>query len=202
MIHMTRREKEKIDMRQAILKASVEIILEEGYDKLSMRKIASVIDYTPTTIYLYYKDKAQIIEDIAKEVYKQIVLYVQEVLAQNKNIPQNIQLEKTFKGFIYTMANNAEMSKAVIRSGTKAIFGTESNPNHTVPNGVAMLQKILLEGQKKDIFRKLDDNVSWMIITALLGFSMNAIENYLYLETDWDKKVDIFVEFLIKGLLA
>ncbi|QQK07292.1 TetR/AcrR family transcriptional regulator [Miniphocaeibacter halophilus] len=52
MVGKKRRENEKEKMRKLILNASVKIILEEGYDKLSMRKIADRIEYSATTIYL------------------------------------------------------------------------------------------------------------------------------------------------------
>ena len=41
-----------------------------------------------------------------------------------------------------------------------------------------------------------------MIITAILGFAMNAIENQLYLKADWPGLVDIYTKILINGLLA
>ena len=55
-----RRDVEKAEMKQKIMTAAIEIIEQEGYEKLSIRKIASRIEYSPTTIYLYYKDKAEI----------------------------------------------------------------------------------------------------------------------------------------------
>jgi len=44
-------------MRQLILNAAHDIFKEHGYDGLSIRNIAERIEYSPATIYLYYKDK-------------------------------------------------------------------------------------------------------------------------------------------------
>ncbi len=52
-----RKEKEKKDLHRLILNAAMEIFLEKGYDELSIRTIAEKIEYSPTTIYLYFKDK-------------------------------------------------------------------------------------------------------------------------------------------------
>jgi len=196
-----RREKEKKMMKDAILKAATEIILEEGYDKLTMRKIADRIEYTPTTIYLYYKDKAQIIHDILIEVQRQTVFNTIATLEENKNAPLDKRLELIFKSFINTMVSNAEMGRAVIRSGTKAIFEESDGTEPPEENGLFMLYEMLLEGQKQSIFRELDKNVPWMLLSALLGFTMNAIENQRYLKPDWNKQVDVYVEILINGLL-
>lgn len=52
-----RREQEKEQLRRAILEAATELLLEEGFSGLSLRRVAERIGYTPATIYLYFKDK-------------------------------------------------------------------------------------------------------------------------------------------------
>jgi len=58
---INRRENERKIIREKIYKATSEIIIEEGYDKVSIRKIASKIEYSPTLIYNYFKEKEDII---------------------------------------------------------------------------------------------------------------------------------------------
>lgn len=47
-------------MRGRILDTALEIIIDEGFDSLSVRKIASKIGVTATTIYNYYKNKDEL----------------------------------------------------------------------------------------------------------------------------------------------
>lgn len=68
-----RRAAEIQRIKEEILLAAVEIIEKEGYDTLSIRKIATKIQYSPTLIYHYYKDKEHIISSIAREAYETIV---------------------------------------------------------------------------------------------------------------------------------
>lgn len=196
-----RREYEKNSMRTLILEAATNIINTQGYDKLSMRKIALAIDYSPTTIYIYYKHKAEIVADISTQLYKKIVFNIEHSLVKDTNIPVDEQLELTFNIFINTLTTYPEMGSAVIRSGTNAIFGPDESEveGH---KGISLLQALLQKGQEQNIFSKLDDNVSWMIITALLGFSMNAIENKRYLNENWSDLVDTYTKILINGLRA
>lgn len=56
----TRKEREKAAMRRLILDAAHAIFKENGYDGLNIRSIAERIEYSPATIYLYYKDKNEI----------------------------------------------------------------------------------------------------------------------------------------------
>lgn len=55
----------KDDLRERILAAAAELIAEEGVQRLTLRKLAARIDYTPTTIYLYFKDKADLLSQVA-----------------------------------------------------------------------------------------------------------------------------------------
>ena len=47
-------------MRKRILKAAMRLFLKRGYDNVTMRNIASEIDYSPGTIYRYFTDKGAI----------------------------------------------------------------------------------------------------------------------------------------------
>ena len=43
-----------------ILDASMKLFVEEGFENVTIRKIADLIEYSPTTVYLYFKDKNEI----------------------------------------------------------------------------------------------------------------------------------------------
>ncbi len=58
---VTRKEREKLEMRQQILNAARHLFLEQGFEKTSIRNIAEQIEYSAGTIYLYFKDKNEIL---------------------------------------------------------------------------------------------------------------------------------------------
>ena len=58
---VARKEKQKQEIRSLILEASMKLFVEEGFSKVSVRKIAERIQYSPTTLYLYFKDKNEIL---------------------------------------------------------------------------------------------------------------------------------------------
>jgi AcrR family transcriptional regulator len=62
-----RRAREKEELRQEIMEAARELFVKEGFDNVSMRKIAEKIEYSPTTIYLYFQDKADLLDCIVEE---------------------------------------------------------------------------------------------------------------------------------------
>lgn len=62
-----RRAREKEELRQEILSAARELFVKEGFANVSMRRIAEKIEYSPTTIYLYFEDKSGLLDCIVEE---------------------------------------------------------------------------------------------------------------------------------------
>ncbi|WP_339879605.1 TetR/AcrR family transcriptional regulator [uncultured Algoriphagus sp.] len=65
-----RKEREKEELRETILKAAKSLFLERGIEKTSMRTIADKIEYSPGIIYHYFKDKNEIFHALHQEGFK------------------------------------------------------------------------------------------------------------------------------------
>jgi len=61
-----RKDRQKTEMRGAILSAALVLFSDEGYDNVTMRKIAEEIEYSVGTIYLYFKDRDEIFFELHK----------------------------------------------------------------------------------------------------------------------------------------
>jgi AcrR family transcriptional regulator len=59
-----RRDRERDEMQSRILNAARELFAKQGYDAVSMRKIAEAIEYSPTAIYVHFKDKAELMREL------------------------------------------------------------------------------------------------------------------------------------------
>lgn len=69
---MSDRKRQKSDgtqVRTRILEAALKVFAEEGYDRVSMRKVAAQIGYSATTIYRYFRDKEDLLGAIAAGTY-------------------------------------------------------------------------------------------------------------------------------------
>lgn len=74
-----RRARERDDLRQKILTAATELFLQNGFESVSMRKIAEKIEYAPSTIYLYFQDKDAICAAIASEAFSTLIQGLEEL---------------------------------------------------------------------------------------------------------------------------
>jgi AcrR family transcriptional regulator len=61
-----RREREKQELRIKILDAARELFVNEGYEAVSMRKIARKIEYSPTALYFHFKDKEALLRELCE----------------------------------------------------------------------------------------------------------------------------------------
>ncbi|WNJ16978.1 TetR/AcrR family transcriptional regulator [Pontibacter sp. G13] len=67
-----RKAREKQEMRTKIIQAAQEMFVELGYDKTSIRKVADRIEYSPATIYLYFKNKDDLFFEIHELLFNQL----------------------------------------------------------------------------------------------------------------------------------
>lgn len=75
-----RKEREKQELRERILTAAVQVFSEEGYENTSIRGIAKRIEYSPATIYLYFKDKNELLYAIHEVGFGLLIAEMQKVL--------------------------------------------------------------------------------------------------------------------------
>jgi AcrR family transcriptional regulator len=67
-----RREREKSETRDKILDAARELFVTEGYEGVSMRKVAEKIEYSPTAIYVHFADKNELFHELCREDFARL----------------------------------------------------------------------------------------------------------------------------------
>ena len=114
-----RRIKEKKELRKKIIKAAEKLFAKGGYENLSMRKIATTIDYSPTTIYRFFKNKQDLLITIADNSY--------------------LDLSKKFEKIIKNQSlNSLEKLKLLIRE--YILFGIERPDIYMLYTNLAKLE--------------------------------------------------------------
>ncbi|MBC9929694.1 TetR/AcrR family transcriptional regulator [Chitinophaga qingshengii] len=94
-----RKERERADMRRRIVDAAMKMFVEEGYEKVSIRNIADKIEYSPATIYLYYKDKDELLYDVQKEAFVSLADHFARSLTAAEPLERLMQLAWAYIGF-------------------------------------------------------------------------------------------------------
>jgi AcrR family transcriptional regulator len=87
----------KDETRVNILDAAFKIVKEEGWQALSMRKIADEIEYTAPIIYEYFSSKEAILEELNKKGYS--LLTCEMEAARNQHTDPAAQLEAMWMAY-------------------------------------------------------------------------------------------------------
>ena len=103
-----RKSRENTQLKQEILTAALRIFAEQGYGQVSMRKIAALIDYSPTTIYRFYRNKEELLLTIAAETYRDLSARFEKVKAENGDSPLVI-LKSLVKEYIIFCMERPDM---------------------------------------------------------------------------------------------
>ncbi|MEW5979308.1 MAG: TetR/AcrR family transcriptional regulator [Acidobacteriota bacterium] len=94
-----RKAREKEELRQQILDAARQLFVQEGYENVSMRKIADRIEYSPATLYTYFKDKDEILDCLCQETF--LKLHVEKLAAAHQSKGDPLQaLKKGMETYI------------------------------------------------------------------------------------------------------
>jgi AcrR family transcriptional regulator len=93
-----RREKQKEALRQAILAAAGELFLAHGYEGFSLRQVAERVGYSPTTIYLYFADKDELLFTVVLEGFERFGRMLEEAYASTNE--HSARLEALGRAYI------------------------------------------------------------------------------------------------------
>jgi AcrR family transcriptional regulator len=100
-----RKEKQKLEIRKLILDASIKLFIEEGFGNVTIRRIADLIEYSPTTVYLYFKDKDEILAALHDVGFQKLQEYNKDLAAINNPL---LRLHKMGENYLSFGMENPE----------------------------------------------------------------------------------------------
>lgn len=170
-----RREREIEVMRELIISAAKEIIAKEGFDNLSIRKIANKIEYSPSIIYHYFKDKDEILNFVMESGYMKIVNAVSK--SNTENLTSEEKLRIMTKNYIEEALKMPDEFLAVqINQSPQTLKYTSS-----LYRGASKEKPALMVLCKclKEIYKDIDDDQielkSQIIVASIMGIIIKLI---------------------------
>ena len=196
-----RRAREKEQLRHQILSAARELFVNEGYENVSMRKIADKIEYSPTTIYLYFKDKADLLDSVCKETLLNL-LNTLELLKRDKSDPVEV-LRKSGKAYVefgLKYPQDYKLTFVVRPQFQKGLGLQEGSVGERVFD---YLRAMVSECIQQERFRQVDVEITGQALwSAVHGVTLLLIDFPDFPWTDKDKLIDTVIQTMIEGLKA
>ncbi len=139
----TRRAEQRQHLRAAILAAAGELFLSEGYAGFSVRRVAERIGYTPTTIYLYFRDKDDLLFAVVDEGFDQ---FRTAMAAAAETVTDPLErLEVLGRAYIRWGTEHPAYYQLMFMQRTDFLFG--NRPNATQPR-IAAFQVLQMAVQE------------------------------------------------------
>lgn len=101
-----RREREKHELRGKILDSARELFIAQGYEAVTMRKIAERIQYTPTALYFHFKDKETLMHELCREDFQTFATHFQKALTVSEPMARLRKAGEVYAEFAMTHPNH------------------------------------------------------------------------------------------------
>jgi AcrR family transcriptional regulator len=174
-----RKEKQKQDIKKMILDASMKLFLEEGFDNVTIRKIADLIEYSPTTVYLYFKDKDEVFFHLSQLGFEKMLELNQNLAGISNPL---MRLYKMGENYIHFGMTNPEFYDVMFiqRAPMDCISKMEELEWSAGNAAIENLKELLKECMDKGLIQKAPVEVVAMAIWGLVhGMVSLAIRSRL-----------------------
>jgi AcrR family transcriptional regulator len=191
-----RKEKQKQEIRKAILDASMKLFVEQGFENVSMRKIADLIEYSPTTVYLYFKDKNEILFNLHEMGFQKMAEYFADLWTIKNPL---VRLHKMGEYYIkFGLENPAFYDLMfILQAPMEALQGMENCEWKSGDQTLGKLKETLQECVDKGLIVKGDIDAMAMAIWGTVHGMVS-----LHIRNRYDKVVttEPVVPMMLKGL--
>ena len=168
------------EKRTALLKATLNLVNNNGFHDAPMSKIAKLAEVSPATIYIYFENKQDLINQLYLEVKKSFSAYA------FNNYSENLKVEQGFKLIWFNIAdfklNQIEEAIFLSQCDNTPLIDEKSRQE-----GIKHLQPLLdlwERGQKEGIIKPVSPYVLYAFTIYPLAFLMiNQQHHFCKLDT-------------------
>jgi AcrR family transcriptional regulator len=198
-----RRIREKESLREEILAAARDIFVHEGYDGLSMRRVADKIEYSPTAIYLHFKDKSELVFSLCQESFARLNQQMQSLL--NDEADPMARLRKGLRTYVdFGLRNPWHYLVAFVVPHDHSDPSEYERYTSAESNGMqafAVLQGSVEECVQRGLLKRVDANVaSRTLWAAVHGITSLLLVHEKFPWGDKQKLIDTVIDSMIDGL--
>ena len=196
-----RKAREKEQLRQQILFAARELFVNEGYENVSMRKIANKIEYSPTTIYLHFKDKADLLDSVCQETLLSLLNTLEELKRDMSDPIETLRKSgKAYVEFGLKYPQDYKLTFVIRPQFQKGLGLQEGSVGEKVFD---YLRTMVSECIRQKMFRQMDVETTGQVLwSAVHGVTLLLIDFPDFPWTEKDELINTVINITIKGLKA
>ncbi len=199
-VEMTRKEREKLMHKEAILRASVRLFSNKGFHNVSMQDIAEESEYAVGTLYNFFQSKEQLFAELMSNCANKIYNTIWPIL--ESNLREDEKLRTLMRGYNKMVEENLEFIRLYISEfGTLTLILPHDSHSDKIMHTIdARFAEVIKSGIKNRIFRPLDGEiVAIAFLSTVRAFILESSRNYdkVKLEQGLAKIEHLFVDGLL-----
>lgn len=169
-----RREQQKQSVRRVILDAAGEIFLEQGYEGLSMRRVAERIGYSATTIYRHYEDKDDLLFAVVNEGFSEFARQLAEA-ADGASNPLK-RMEALWHAYVRFGQENPVYYQMMFMQRADLLFESQRKQTRPMIESFDVLQNAVRAAMDAGLLKRGDvDTYSRVIWSLVHGVTALAL---------------------------
>jgi AcrR family transcriptional regulator len=167
-----RRLKQKEEVKNSILQAAWQLVKEEGWQALSIRKIADAIEYSVPVIYSHFENKEAILLEFTKEGFDLLTTKLEQTKGPLQHPGQ--QLEAMAKAYWHFAFEHKEYYQLMFGLGMPACETVKSIPQmKTFIDAIdSVIRQAITQSKKPDADYVLKFHTYWSILHGLVSIQM------------------------------
>jgi AcrR family transcriptional regulator len=202
-----RREREKSETRDKILDAARELFITEGYDGVSMRKVAEKIEYSPTAIYLHFADKEDLFHELVHEDFAQLAEVFQSAAMPQDPLERLRHIGRTYVDFGMRYPNHYKlmfMTPHPIAELDERDREVHGNPE---VDAYAFLKMTVQQAIKTECFRDdltdadLISQTVWAAVHGVISLHIAKCNDAWVEWRPMDQRAELTLDAILRGLM-
>lgn len=172
IVERRRREKEALSSR--ILTTAWQIVKDEGWQSLSIRKIADAVEYSVPVIYDYFENKEAILLEFGKQGFE---LVIKKLKAARNTSPDPAEQLKAIANAYWNFAfKNKEYYQLMWGLSIPCCEMDKCIPERSVFKDLIMepMTAIIEKGKNKNVQACIKYHTFWSILHGLISIKMVA----------------------------
>jgi len=193
-----RKNLKRENARELILSAAKRLFAKEGYQNTSIRKIATEINVSPTTIYLYYKDKNEITHALHQAGFQLLGSQLSPFAMVEHPFERLKAIGKSYIRFSFEHPDYYHLMFTMVEP---LAFIEATNESHNWEEGnrvFSLLEATMVECQTLGYFKGVDIHLlalqAWALVHGLC-----ALNNSTHLQKAvLNNKIEVNVETIVE----
>jgi AcrR family transcriptional regulator len=202
-----RRVREKNEVRTKIMNAARELFVKEGFDSVSMRKIAEAVEYSPTIIYAYFQDKESLLREICNEDFGAMSAAFAHVGQIPDPIERIRQLGAVYAKFGLENPNHYRLMFMTACHNLEPLPEDLEDRGNPDQDGYAFLKSCVEEGLRAGRFRpeltdaELISQTFWAAVHGVVSLQIAKCNDRWIRWAPLEQRVHLIIEAGLRGLL-